>query len=642
MSKRPVIQAKTPMPREVGQDDPLTLGLRNKYSNTTQFLIAETDESFYRLISEELIRAIKARLVPGNFNEKVHIGLICGLMAYRTAAWLEQHCDLVSGIDGQQIVFVAMNKAADSDAFNLSANYLASYFAKVFPGSEATAYTDNLYDRNRIERSRQSVDILLCSAGGRSYHEKNYLDRWFSKVPGESKKGIEPPPGYIGEFCLTPIDQDGWALHDTSFFQQVKEHLDPYPLFTRLADLRQQEMNVIFPVNATPPKQEMDKKPNRQDSILTGKELVTDVVLRSGVATTCILPKPLAENLAKAIGGYLIEKVSAPEDQKLLRRCQALHFAQNESSLIPAYDAFGRIDETVCTTDSVLRAERFSFRERPKIILSEYNHEAEHYDWTLEDGVIEFEINGKKYGFTLYKDVRRPGQWSLVTSQIVSWLIRKYLQPAANQTGLDVWDMGCGCGAIGLLAAVHEPGLRLVFSDIDQQAIDCTKDNAKKFLPPDQTPRFMRGSLFEVNDPKHQRFHLITFNPPFLPVQDLSINPLVDAGGNLGLEIAESYCEAVYDHLEVGGWSVLALADYVDNGKIKQILNARFEASNVRCQERVILYPFKPEQPDVPAAYEIRYRSQIEKACRYRFETCVLGKQRYLAFKMRHYLAQRK
>jgi hypothetical protein len=639
MSKRPVIQTK----RHVGQDNPLALGLRDKYSNTTQFLIAETDESFYQLISEELIRAIKARLVPGNFNERVHIGLICGLMAYRTAAWLEQHCDLVSGIDGQRIVFVAMNKAADSDAFNLSANYLASYFAKVLPGSEVTAYTDNLYDQNRIERSRQSVDILLCSAGGRSYHEKNYLDRWFSKVPSENKKGIELPPGYIGEFCLTPIDRDGWALRETSFFQQVQEHLDPYPLFTRLADLRQQKMTVIFPVNATPPEQEMDKQPNRQDSILTGKELVTDVVLRSGVVTTCILPKPLAENLAKAIGGYLIEKVSAPEDQKPLRRCQALHFAKNESSPIPVYDAFGRIDETVCTTDSVLRAERFSFKERPKIIFSEYNHEVEHYDWTREDGVIVFEINSEKYGFTLNKDVRRPGQWSLVTSQIVSWLIRKHLQSVAKQSGLDVWDMGSGCGAIGLLAAVHERGLRLLFSDIDQQAIDCTKDNAKKLLTSDhQAPRFVRGSLFEVNDPKQKRFHLIAFNPPFLPVQDLSINPSVDAGGNLGLEIAESYCEAVYDHLEVGGWSVLALADYVDNGKIKQILGNRFGASNVDCRERVILYPFRPEQPDVPAAYEVRYRSTIEQACRYRFETCVLGKQSYLAFKMRHYLAQRK
>jgi methylase of polypeptide subunit release factors len=216
------------------------------------------------------------------------------------------------------------------------------------------------------------------------------------------------------------------------------------------------------------------------------------------------------------------------------------------------------------------------------------------------------------------------------------------LQPLANQTGLDVWDMGCGCGAIGLLAAVHEPRLRLLFSDIDQRAIDCTGYNAEKLLPPDQTPQFVRGNLFEVDELKQKRFHLIAFNPPFLPVQDLSFNPTVDAGGNLGLEIAERYCEAVYDHLEVDGWSVLALADYVDNGKIKQILGNRFGASNVVRRERVILYPFKPEQPDVPAAYEVRYRSAIEQACRYRFETCVVGKKRYLAFKMRHYLAQRK
>ncbi len=618
--------------------------LQEKYRHNTNFLIAENDDAFLRTIAEELVHAIRTRIAArdsqdGLTSEKVRIGLICGRMAYFTAAWISAHPELVRGLDCRRIVFVAMNKAADADAFQLSANYLATYFAEVFRGSSAIAYTHNPYDRDQIDDHRRRVDILLCSAGGRSSRELNYLERWLDKRKGHGGPGpaLQPPPGYIGEFCLTPIDESGWAVRSPEFSPQLEADLDPYPRFARLADL--QNVTVIFPVNTSGPQREAAPAA-RHEPHLTGKELVTDVVLRSGAVTTCILPKPLAVNLAAAIGGHLLTRVSAPDRDKPVRRCQALRFSDAQLLSIPVYDPLNRIDETLCPSDGVLQAEKLSFRERPKILFSEYREEAARYDWTQEAGIIEFEVDNRRAPFSLTPDVRRPGQWSLVTCQIVAWLVRKHLS-AVPASALTLWDMGCGCGAIGILAALSLPGQpQLLFSDIDVRAVDCARTNAQALLPA-HAPHFATGDLFDVERAGRPRFHVVVFNPPFLPVQDLSINPVADAGGNLGLEIAERFCQTVYDHLEVGGWSVLALADYVDNGKILAGLQQRFGAGNVDRRERVILYPFIPERVNVPAAYEIRYQANIERACNYRFETCVIGGRRYLAFKMRHYLARR-
>ena len=57
-------------------------------------------------------------------------------------------------------------------------------------------------------------------------------------------------------------------------------------------------------------------------------------------------------------------------------------------------------------------------------------------------------------------------------------------------------------------------------------------------------------------------------------------------------------------------------------------------------KERIILYPEQPEAP-IPTAYEVRFQAEIENNLNYRFETCVFGKDKFIAFKMRHYIANR-
>jgi len=322
--------------------------------------------------------------------------------------------------------------------------------------------------------------------------------------------------------------------------------------------------------------------------------------------------------------------------------CKVIDLRDNSEQTILVYDPNGRIEQTHCEVDPTLSLPAHLYSEIPEIIISELLDEATHYDWQNEIGEFHFDVYGNKYKFFVDKNVRHPGQWSLVTFQMIKKCVEVVFSNVESQSQqLKIWDMGCGCGIVGILtgAVLHNKVNRLLFSDIEAQAIKCTERNLSQLLPSMPSCTVREGNLFAACDTK-EKFHVIAFNPPFLPLLQ-SKDTSFDSGGNKGYEIAEEYCANLYEYLDVGGWGILAIADYVDDGRVKSILSARFGEENIQVQERLILYPYEPTRP-IPPAYEITARKSIERICDYHFENIYLGGKRFLMFKMRHYLANRK
>lgn len=609
--------------------------LQRKYPKT-RFEVVKSQHAFYQTIARELVSSIESRLEPLPAGERVDVGIICGPMVFNTIEWLRKHFRANRRVNYTRLHFVAMNKAAESESFRYSGNYQVAALSEIFPDSNALAYTDSIYNREKFDERRAGVDILLCSVGASAVGEqKNYINRWLGNIPADKIGAAGLDKGYIGDFCLTPIAMDGRAAYDPAMGELIKAHLDPFPRFNYVRDIKPDKIPyVIFPIYTNEPDGGVKSFP------ITGKELISQAVLRSGVVDVCVLNPVLARNLERSIGRLIFKKIAPAVDEvSHLRRCKVHDLKRNEEREISIYDPYGRIEALGCEKDETLQPQAIT-ASLPSMIISELKGEDKDYDWGKGEGLFKYNINSVEFAFYVDRFVRRPGQWALISFLQALRLINNSLYKETEP--LKVWDLGSGCGVIGLLIGRHDDHNKigkLLFTDIDPKALECTEINIKRHgLQAKAEIRL--GSLFTVAQPD-EKFHLIVFNPPFLPLSGItSLGQNLDIGGDKGEDLAKLYCEQVIDHLALGGRAILVVPDYIDDGHLGDILKERFGEANVDVKERLILYPANLKPP-VPTSYEIQYQETIEKNCGYNFETIYLGEERYIAFRMRHYLAHR-
>lgn len=142
---------------------------------------------------------------------------------------------------------------------------------------------------------------------------------------------------------------------------------------------------------------------------------------------------------------------------------------------------------------------------------------------------------------------------------------------------LNVLDMGCGCGIIGLKAA--KLGARkVVMIDINPHAVACSLLNAKINNLLDRVD-IRVGNLFDALKPE-EKFHLITFNPPYL----LADKPktwidLAWTSGRNEATIIHRFLEKAEKHLEKNGRILLIISSKSKPTKIlKQLRKLKYNA----------------------------------------------------------------
>lgn len=119
--------------------------------------------------------------------------------------------------------------------------------------------------------------------------------------------------------------------------------------------------------------------------------------------------------------------------------------------------------------------------------------------------------------------------------------------------GCEVLDIGTGCGILGILAS--DMADRVVAVEINPYAVRCAKINAE-INDAAEKVEIRQGSLFEVVQPE-EKFDLIIFNPPYLPINENEVGTewLEKAwnGGPSGRDVIEKFLKDVSLHLREKG-----------------------------------------------------------------------------------------
>jgi release factor glutamine methyltransferase len=132
--------------------------------------------------------------------------------------------------------------------------------------------------------------------------------------------------------------------------------------------------------------------------------------------------------------------------------------------------------------------------------------------------------------------------------------------------GERVLDLGTGCGLLAILAA--KAGGTVIATDINPSAIECARENAEAHGVSDRI-YFRLGDLFEPVS--GERFDLIVFNPPYLPVQPgealgFSLDRAWEAGPD-GRAVIDVFLNELSGHLTPNGRAMFVQSSLADISK---------------------------------------------------------------------------
>lgn len=131
----------------------------------------------------------------------------------------------------------------------------------------------------------------------------------------------------------------------------------------------------------------------------------------------------------------------------------------------------------------------------------------------------------------------------------------KYLI-SQNLTGKKILEIGCGSGALSILAAKN--GAKVFCSDINPGAIDSTKKNAHENTVELVT---IQSNLFEKITEKD--FDIILNNPPYYPKNPSTIEEHAWYAGK-DFDYFKNLFSQIKNHLSYGGMLLLVLTDDCD------------------------------------------------------------------------------
>ncbi|UTY40773.1 peptide chain release factor N(5)-glutamine methyltransferase [Allocoprobacillus halotolerans] len=125
------------------------------------------------------------------------------------------------------------------------------------------------------------------------------------------------------------------------------------------------------------------------------------------------------------------------------------------------------------------------------------------------------------------------------TEELVENILYKIDDYFEDYESIDLCDVGTGSGAIAITLALEEPKLKVIATDISQEALEVAKENAKAL---GAHVTFYQGDMLQPLIERQQKFDIFVSNPPYIP-QNQDIESVVKDnephvalfGGNDGL-----------------------------------------------------------------------------------------------------------
>ena len=149
----------------------------------------------------------------------------------------------------------------------------------------------------------------------------------------------------------------------------------------------------------------------------------------------------------------------------------------------------------------------------------------------------------------------------------IAEVLGTHIQPWLAHEPRRILDLCCGCGAIGILAALKFPEAMVDLADVDARALACARRNAAHHGLADRV-RVVQSDLFAGLG--QHRYDAILCNPPYVPTAELDAAPpefqheprLGLHGGVDGLDIWRRIVAELDSHLAPNG----VLVGEVGNG----------------------------------------------------------------------------
>ena len=136
------------------------------------------------------------------------------------------------------------------------------------------------------------------------------------------------------------------------------------------------------------------------------------------------------------------------------------------------------------------------------------------------------------------------------TEELVENILYRIDDYFEDYESIDLCDVGTGSGAIAISLALEEPKLKVVATDISEEALVVARENAKEL---EADVEFYQGDMLEPLIERNIKVDIFVSNPPYIPV-DQNIESVVKDnephvalfGGNDGLYFYRKIFDRAY------------------------------------------------------------------------------------------------
>jgi len=170
------------------------------------------------------------------------------------------------------------------------------------------------------------------------------------------------------------------------------------------------------------------------------------------------------------------------------------------------------------------------------------------------------------------------------TELLVERLLENIFMDKGGKQPLEILDLCCGSGVIGLTTAAEIANTKVTLIDVSETAIEYCKLNAEALGINDRTTIINQDVLDRFPESLQGKFHYVLLNPPYIPLADVDGLPIDVREGEPHKALTDFYDGLrFYRHgmqiiPQVMTTDGVLLVECGDNaaGKVREILSASF------------------------------------------------------------------